>query len=61
MKPRNDVSAAQQRIAVEMYRDGKSLRAIEAALRNEHCLPVIRRILVENGVAIRGAGRPFKK
>ena len=53
-----EVSAAQVRKIVEMYGEGKGFKAIRVALGCQHCIGVIRRTLVDNGIEIKGRGRP---
>jgi hypothetical protein len=58
MRPRKQVTSAQKRIIIEGYNRGRGFDALNAA--TGHCRAVVRRILVDAGVEIRGRGRPSK-
>jgi len=55
-KPRKCVSAAQQGKIVNFYDKGYGLKDLGEHFG--HCVSVIRRVLVDNGVGIRAVGRP---
>ena len=54
-----EVSEAQVRKIVTMYGEGEGFKDIREALGQQHCIGVIRRVLVERGIGIRGQGRPI--
>jgi len=55
-RPQKKLTANELRSAVARYKKGEGLAAIADAL--EYSLPVIRRVLIEAKVKIRGRGRP---
>lgn len=55
-RPRTVVSSNTQRSIVSKY--GKGIGLVALAEEFKLAVPVIRRVLVENDVAIRGRGRP---
>jgi hypothetical protein len=57
-KPRKEVSAGQKREITTQYQAGAGMLTL--ADKYGHCVSVIRKVLVEAQLEIRGRGRPTK-
>lgn len=55
-RPRKTVTSNQQRSIVARYKKGEGLVEIAEAIKLG--IPVVRRVLVDNKITIRGRGRP---
>jgi hypothetical protein len=58
-RPKKEVTENQRRSIIAKYNSGMGLREIGDSFEdNTLAVAVVRRVLVENNVAIRGRGRP---